>query len=87
MMMSKIYAFIAAAFAILLAWLGIARKQRDKARQETEQQKHARMAEKAQASQTNQIARARQQAQDEAKAVPLEKTTKRPSGNFGSDRL
>jgi preprotein translocase subunit SecG len=86
-MMSKFYAFIAAAFAILLAWLGIARKQRDKARQETEQQKHARMAEKAQASQTNQIARARQQAQDEAKAVPLEKTTKRPSGNFGSDRL
>ena len=85
--MSKFYAFIAAAFAILLAWLGVARKQRDKARQETEQQKHARMAEKVQASQTNQIARARQQAQDEAKAVPIEKTNTRPTGNFGDKRL
>ena len=82
-MLIKIYAFIAAAFAILLAWLGIARKQRDKAREETEREKqHVE-----QVKHTNDIARARQQAQDEAKAVPIEKTDDRPTGNFGSDRL
>jgi len=86
-MMLKIYAAIGAAFAILLAWLGIARKQRDNAKAETERQKHARMAEKAQSSQTNEIARARQKAQDESKAAPHAKTTKRPTGNFGDKRL
>ena len=86
-MMSKIYAGIAAAFAILVGMLGIARKQRDKARKETELQKHARMAEKAQHSQTNEIARARQKAVDESKEQPHVKTDKRPSGNFGDKRL
>ena len=85
--MSKIYAVIAAAFAGLLMWLGIARKQRDNAKAETQKQVNARAAEKAQSVQTNDIAQARQQAVNESKELPREKTTQRPTGNFGDKRV
>ena len=85
--MSKIYAVIAAAFAGLLMWLGIARKQRDNAKAETQRQVNARAAEKAHHSQTNEIAKARRQAVNESKEQTRAKTTKRPSGNFGDKRV
>lgn len=87
-MMTKIYAVVATAFAVLFGWLKITQAQRDRARIESDKQSQARMAEQAKFKQAVTIAKARVQANDEAKQVkPSNTHGERPTGSFGDKRL
>ena len=84
--MNKLWLAIAGAFATLWALLMRSNKQRDKAQQETRNER----AKVERAKDAAEIHEARQQANEEARNVQAEnyaKRGKRPTGNFGDRRL
>ena len=84
--MSKLWVYIAGAFGALLAMLNITQRQRDKAQQETRNER----AKVERAKDTATIHKARQQANEEARNVQAENDSKRgnrPTGNLGDRRL